>query len=79
MDNKNTMKNRKNVGESKAMQMSLFLRIQRDLQIFTLTVKVAYFFFTIEFKQAVFIVYQGKKKDRIYYCYYYLQPYPDNL
>lgn len=45
MDNKNRMKNRKNVGESKEMQMSVFLRIQKDLQMFTLTVKVTYFFF----------------------------------
>lgn len=63
MDNKNTMIKRKKIRESQAMQISAFYRIPRDLQMFTLTMKVAYLFFTIEFKRAVFTVYQGKKKS----------------
>lgn len=58
MDNKNTMKNRKNARESKAMQMSVFLRIQRDLQIFNC--ECGLLFFTIEFKQAIFIFIKEK-------------------
>lgn len=57
MDEKNKMRNRKNVRESKTMQMSVSYWNQRELQMFTLTVNLSYCFL-MEPIQAVFIVYQ---------------------